>query len=232
MKDRETCSQDSFETQGTGFRYSYDGYSNTLSVASLERQKVFAKLKFDHHLAMNPHAYVAALDKTNQIKALMYSNNATINLAETIDEPRVSSLIDITAQISRYAYDLLTHEYDSFSALFCADYNLKALKLRQIPAHGTGKPFYVAKIQTQHNNSISVQGCTLPVITEALSDKTLRDLITMEFGHYFGNSAQNLLNASSKLSIISRVLDEDFTPAKRLKSPLTAEEQTQTGNHH
>lgn len=217
MRHTKADKDGSFVAWGNGFRYNYEAGQNILSIAHLERQKVFTQLKFDRHLSRDPLAYVSTLDKTNEIKALMYSNNTTVNLADTMELDRMKAIIDITARISRYAYDLNGRDYDRFGGLFCADFSLKNLKIKQYNTRTAENLFLVARIQTMNNNSVCVRGCTAATLMAALSDRTLRDLITMEFGHRFDNSAQNLLNVSSKLSTLSRVLDENFIPSKRLK---------------
>jgi hypothetical protein len=223
MKHTKADEAGSFVAWGNGFRYQYEAPNNTLSIAHLERQKVFSRLKFDHHLSKDPLSYVSALDKTNQIKALMYSNNTTTNLADTMDMERVAAIIETTTKISRYAYELKMMEFERFAGHFCSDFALKTLRIKKFTARNQETLFFVGRIQTQNNNSVCVRGCSMPALMAALSDRTLRDLITMEFGHRFENSAQNLLNVSSKLSTLSRVLDDNFIPAKRLKSAGTPE---------
>lgn len=218
MSGRKIFAQDSFELLGSGFHYIYDHHENRLNIECSKRLQKFATLTFDHKRIQNPRAFVSALDKTNQIKALIYSNNATVNLAETMEEPeKIASLLQTALKTSGYTYDLMHQQYDHFSEDFCAAFGLKSLRLKKYQSTAENRAYYAAKLQTQHNNAISVQGCSLPVLTQALADKTLRDLISMEFGHSFGNSAQNLMNVASKLSIIGRVLDKDFFPEKRLR---------------
>jgi hypothetical protein len=232
MKHTEAGNEGSFVAWGHGFRYNYEGPSNTLSIAHLERQKVFTKLRFDQSLLRNPLGYVEALDKTNQIKALMYSNNMTTNLADTMEIERIAPIIENTAKISRYAFDLQIVEYDHFAQLFCGDFELKALKIKKFIPTTSDNSFYIARMQTRYNNSIAVRRCTLPGLIAALSEHTLRDLITMEFGHRYQNSAQNLLNASARLATLSRVLDEHFIPECHLrntKAPESFEEQSVKG---
>lgn len=217
MNYEETCSQDSFTVRGSGFRFDYEAEKQLLNIAPRGKKRALAHFKFDQHLAKNPLAYVESLDKTNQIKALMYSNNATINLAETMDDARIASLIKMTAYISRCAFDLHTKNFDQFSKTLCQNFDLKSVKIKKITSRRKQNTFYLARIQTKHNNSISARSCTLSGLAASLSEKTLRDLITIEFGHAYGNSAQNLLNVSSKLSTISNILDQNFIPKQQLE---------------
>ena len=216
MKYEETCTQGSFTVWGTGFRFDYEADNNFLNITSLDKKRALAHLKFDKHLAKDPLAYVESLDKTNQIKALMYSNNATINLAETMDYERIASLLKITARISRCAFDLRTKNFDRFSKIFCKDFDLSSMKIKKFTSSHKENEFYLARIQTQYNNSVCVRACTLTGLTAALSDRTLRDLMTMEFGHSHNNSAHSLLNVSAKLSTISHILDQNFIPEHKM----------------
>ena len=232
MKYEKTCSQGSFIAWGTGFRFEYEAPDKLLGITPLDRKSAIAKLRFDQRLAESPLAYVESLNKTNQIKALMYSNNATANLAETLDRKRIGSLIKSTARISRFAFDLRTKNFDRFSWVFCKDFDLESLAIKQVMSKRKHKAFFMARLQTRYNNCVCVRGRTLSALVARLSDKTLSDLITMEFGHSYNNSAHRLLNASSKLSTISRILDENFIPEhklgryKGLKSPITNAQTT------
>lgn len=216
MKFEETDAQGSFRVWGTGFLFDYEAKGTLLKISPLDEDRAIAQLKFDRHLAKDPLAYVRSFDKTNQIKALMYSNNSTINLAETMDPERVTSLVSMTARISRCAFDLDTKNFERFSSVFCKDFDLKNLKIKRFNTREGQSELFLARIQTRYNNSVCVRACTMAGLTAALSDRTLRDLITMEFGHSYNNSAHGLLNASSKLSTISRVLDENFIPERKL----------------
>ena len=227
MKYVNTCSQGSFIAWGTGFRFKYEAPSRLLSITPLDRKRAIAKLRFDDKLAKEPLAYVESLDKTNQIQALMYSNNTTIDLSDTLDRDRIGGLIKSTAHISRFAFDLNTKNFERFAAFFCKDFELESFKIKKFISKRQETEFYIGKLQTRYNNFVRVRACTLTGLTAALSDKTLTDLITMEFGHSYNNSAHTLLNASSKLSTISRILDENFIPERKLerykglKNPIT-----------
>lgn len=218
MRYTEASRDGSFVAWGNGFRYQYEALRNTLNIAHLERQKVFSRIEFDGHLASAPMTYVEALDKTNQIKALMYSNNTTINLADTMEPDRIEGIIDATAKLSRLAYSLMHEQYARFAVPFCDSFGLKSLRIKQYSAREQETQFYTARIQTQHNHAVTVRGCTMPALLAAMSDKTLRDLIALEAGHKYGKSAEELLNAAASLNTLSRVLDENFVPSRRLKA--------------
>lgn len=221
MKHWETGAHGSFTAWGSGFLYNYKAETNTLKVHHCDRQRALASLKFDYRLARQPLAYVVSLDKTNQIHALMFSNNATLNLTETMDLTRIKVMVDATARLSRYAYDLSCGDLYRFTTAFAADFNLHHVEIRHFaPNTASGNAaFYAATIQTQHHNAITVRGHNLVRLTGQMAERTLHDLITMETGHFYSNSAQNLLNMASKLALISQILDEDFVPARLLIAP-------------
>ncbi len=217
MRYRETCADGSFKAWGTGFRYEYQADINSLLVAHEKKDFAFAHLKFDKFIAQHPLRYVEALDKTHQIKALMLSNNSTVNLAETMDMSRVGALINSSARTSLHVYDLNFKNFSRFSRHFAQEFDLKHFKIKRFQSGSGENRFFVARVQTQHDNSVSVRACTLEGMLAALSERTMRDLITMEFGHQYQNSALSLLNLSTKLSTISNILDENFIPERLVR---------------
>lgn len=217
MKCNKDCTQGSFTLPGAGFLFEYLAEQRMLNIRPLKSESVLARIKFDEYLAEDPLGYIQSLDKTNQIKALMYSNNASLDLSSIMEEHHMANLIEITARISRLAYDLNTKNFDRFSKLFCDDFDLKKLCIKSFKSGDNSNKFYLARIQTKHNNTVSVRACTLSGLAAALSDKTLKDLMTMEFGYNYSHSAQHLLNVSSKLATIARVLDKNFIPEHKLE---------------
>ena len=218
MKYEETCTQGSFRMWGTGFLFEYEADDRLLNISPTHSESVLARIKFDELLAEDPRGYIHSFDKTNQIKALMYSNNTSLDLSSIMDTHHLSNLIKITARVSRLAYDLDTKNFDRFSKLFCEDFDLKNLCIKTFKTKNDTNQFYIARIQTHHDNTVSVRACTLSGLAAALSDKTLKDLMTMEFGYNYSQSAQHLLNVSSKLATIARVLDKNFIPQHKLAS--------------
>lgn len=216
MKYEETRADGTFKAWGAGFSYEYLAELNTLKITRAEKDYALAHIKFDKYISKDPLSFVKALDKTSQIKALMLSNNETINLTETIDEARLGALMKSAAKISRHAYDLNFRNFSRFSRQFAKEFNLKHFKIKRFRAGSAENMFFVARVETQHENSVSVRACSLEGMLSSLSDRTVRDLITMEFGHQFEKSAFNLLNLSAKLATIGHIVDENFDPAKRL----------------
>ncbi len=216
MEFQET-SQGSFTAWGTGLTYAYNAYDHSLSIVHRERHDTLAHINFDSAMAKNPLGYVELLEKATQIKALIFSNHQTIDLADMFDAGKLKELLKPAFLLSRYAFDLDTKRYHRFCRLFCEDHALKSVKIKRFISEDGSNEFFIARIQTQHDNGIIVRGCTMAGLTAALSDRTLRDLITMEFGHRFEGSAQNLLRVSSQLSTLSCLLDEVYCPIEKIK---------------
>lgn len=215
LEYRET-SHGSFKAWGTGFRYDYNSGKRSLNVIHHDSERLLARLNFDSLLSKSPRPYVKLIEKTSQINALMFSNNQTINLAGTMNEKHLTAIIQNVSVLSRHAFDLQSFALKRFCQSFAHEHNLKSVKIKQFMPRDLDSGFFIARLQTHHDNNISVRACTLAGLMTSLSDRTLNDLMTMEFGHRFEGSAHNLLNASSKLSSLSYILDEDFMPKSKV----------------
>lgn len=219
MKHKETCAHGSFVAWGNGFRYDYEASSNTLGIARIGRHADFTHLKFDHTLALAPLRYVHTFEKTNQIKALIYSNNATTDLGRTVPPERISAIIDSTARISRYAYTLQADTLDDFSGRFCEDAGLKSVKIRKFPSHTGTNTYYTARLQTKKDNTISVHSCRLHAVMAGLAERITHDLLATEAGHRFERSAHKLMIVASELATLGRIMDENFIPFRFMVQP-------------
>jgi hypothetical protein len=221
MKYLETGSQGSFDIYGSGFRYRYSANDNALDITDTLGKRAFAHLKLDAPIQKDPLGYVRYLDRANQMKALIFSNDQTVRLAETVDEKMLASILQSASRLSYYAYSLTQKNFSLFSELFTYERGLKNVRVKTFQSKAHSTVFYAARIETMHNNAVCVRGCTLPGIMSALSEKTTHDLLTMEFGQQYSHSAQRLLRTSSQLSAISmkkRIKRNDITPHSAGKS--------------
>lgn len=222
MKHKETCAHGSFVAWGNGFRYDYKASENTLNIGRLGWPVNFASLEFDHATALDPLRYVRIFEKTNQIKALTYSNNTTTDLGRTVPPERISAIIGSTARLSRYAYDLQKDRLDDFSEKFCGDTGLKVMKIKKFSSRAGASAFYSAKMQTVRNNTVSAHGCLIHSLLAGLVEKTLHDLLAAESGHRFQRSAQKLMTVASELATLCKIMDENFIPARFADAGETA----------
>lgn len=218
MFDYREMSNGSFRVLGTGFRYDYNNSKRALTVIHKDSERPLTKFKLDQALSREPLPYITLLEKATQINALMMSNNQTIDLSKTMELQHMRPLLKGVAGLSRHAFDLQNLHLGRFCRTFADEYDLKCVKIKKFISGDQENTFFIARMQTKNDNGICVRGCTMTGIMAAMSDRTLRDLITMEFGHRFENSAQNLLNASSKLSSLSYILDQHFVPESKILS--------------
>ena len=209
---RETDSRGSFVSWGAGFHYRYSPDALILDVLDAKSEKPLLYIDFDQYTARDPRAYLENLEKITQIKALMFSGNATIDLSESFDHPRLIAILENCARIARYSFDLQTNKFHRFSHYFCKDQMIDRVQIKKISSLDPSASFYVAKLKTLNAKSVTTRACTVPTILRNLSEQVIRELITGEFSYPFQNSSHNLLNLSSILSILSRVLDENFIP--------------------
>jgi len=212
------ASNGSFTASGTGFLYNYTNKNKTLDIRAHRSDKLLYQLKFDRALTERADVFVDVFEKTSQINALMLSNNKTANLANTISGQRLAPIIKSTSVLSRYAFDLQIYDFNRFSKAFEAQYNFKNVKVKQFHPGQDTSEFFIARIKTMHNNVISVRGCCLSTLTGALSQKTSHDLISMEYGIHHDECVQRMLKASSKLSLLSLILDDNFWPEMFVRS--------------
>ena len=214
MEYRET-SQGAFIATGIGFDYHYHTHNRVLDIIRREKSKTLAHLSFDESLAKDPLSYVAFLEKATQLKALMFSNNQTVDLASIISSTQMPAMLKSASMTSRYAFDLKKMRLKRFCDVFSVEHGLKSIKIKKFITQNN--TFFIARIQTHHDNGVVVRGCTLAGLTAALSDKTIRDLITMEFGHRYEGSAHNLLRVSTRLAALSCLLDDAYLPSDKIK---------------
>jgi hypothetical protein len=152
------------------------------------------------------------------MKALIFSNDQTVRLAETIDDKMLVSILKGSARLSYYAHSLSKKDFPLFCQLFSNERGLKQMRIKKFRSSSDRNVFYAARIETMQDNAVCVRGCSLSGIMAALSEKTAHDLITMEFGQQYNHSTQRLLRTSSQLSAISMIMDHNFVPSKRIKT--------------
>jgi hypothetical protein len=216
LKFTETGSRGSFVSAGTGFHYHYNPDTLILDILDARSNRPLLFIDFDQYTAKDPRAYVESLEKTTQIKALMFSNNGTTDLSESFDDTLLFAILENCARIARYSFDLRTSRFHRFSHYFCKDQFIDRVQIKKITSRDPSASFYVAKLKTLTAKTVNTRACTIPTVMRNLSEQVIRELITAEFTHPFQNPAHNLLNLSSILSMLGRVLDDSFVPAQYL----------------
>ncbi|MBX2834066.1 MAG: hypothetical protein KTR28_03745 [Micavibrio sp.] len=217
MKFEDADKNGSFTVWGSGFDYKYISFEKALHISAPQTKRVLAKLKFDDYISRDPQSYIIKLNKANQIKALNLSNNRSNNLLDIIDNGRIGALINNTASTSYFAQMLEDSNYNRFSSMFTQGSVLHNIAIKKFSSRDNMNVFFVARAQTVNENTISARGCDMASLLAALSERTLRDLITLEFGDKFQNTAHELLKIATKFSAISAVIDPHFIPENFLK---------------
>ncbi len=214
VRFEETDSLGSFAALGIGFLYEYNARLKALQVSRAGSSLPLIFLEFDGLLAKDPTEIVRIFDKTTQVKALKFSNNTTINLAETLDDSKLPSLLEHVLYITMVADTLRHEQFQDFEDRFAVKYGFKRMDIRRSEGHGT--PFYLAAAETQKRNALAARSSTLHGLMTYMSDKIIEDVIAKEFAYNADSWVQKLLNAASILSTLSLVLNERFEPSRKM----------------
>lgn len=216
----ETKQKDSFTVCGSGFRYEYASRNSTLTVKDNSANLEFLRLVFDQSISADPLGYIHRLDKANKIKALALSNNTTTNLTQTISASRINGILNSTVRASTYAYMLEMQDHSLFTNKFVQNTAFKNMSIKHFQSRSREDVFFVGRIQTHNNMSINARGCTISTLLSSLSEKTARDLMTIELAEESRKTAQDLLNLSMRLRTISAIVDDNFIPENRIKKSV------------
>ncbi len=227
----ETAGGDGFRAKGAGLAYVYDREKSTLDIFHLEQNVPLFMIDMGTALPCNPELFIRYTEKSSQIYALMYSSYQTINLCETVSLKKLTPIVKNITELALMAHFLKINDYSSFGEKITKRYDIKDFSIevrkcqcKQLTA--SCKSTYIACLETRNGNKISAWSNNLHSALSRISEKTVRDLITVEL---LGNdrcSATTLLSLSARLNTISRILDNEFIPNDKLsfkagKEPFT-----------
>jgi hypothetical protein len=221
LKYQETDTHGSFTALGTGFLYEYSGRLKTLYISHAGSFEPLLQLGLDGLPAQDAFEYVRLFEKTTQIEALKFSNNATTNIARTLDDTRLPPILQSVFRLSLYAFYLEREQFDAFAQAFLADHELKRIEIRKMEGHASA-PFYLANLETKRASFVSVRSSTLHGAMAYLSEKIMQDIISREFSYHVDSWVHKLLNTASVLSILSYVLNRRFDPARKPETSVSA----------
>ncbi len=215
MKYEETDRLGSFAALGIGFLYEYNAHLKALQISRAGSCLPLVFLEFEGLASREPTEFVRLFDKTTQINALKFSNNTTVNLAETLDDAKLPAILRRTFNVTFYAHDLKNEKFTNFQERFVNEHDLKRLDI--VRADGTaGTPFYLATVETQRRNMAAVRSSTLHGLASYLSDRIVEDIIAKEFSYNADSWVHKLLNTASVLSTLSYVLNDRFEPSRKM----------------
>ncbi len=211
----ETGPLGSFDAWGTGFSYKYDACTNKLSIIRTKEDARLLSVDLDG-FSGDALAYTTHLEKTTQIKALMFSGCTTIDLTETFDTQKLTAIVRSAAIFAGYALNLEQHHFHRFSRGFRESCSLEEVYIDNLHKQGPDTELFKGFVKTKRGNAVSADGASLADVLTHLSEKIVQDLIALEFGGNHRRTAHNLLGASFKLSTTSRILDKSFIPIHKL----------------
>lgn len=216
MRHKGTDTSGSFEAWGLGLFYHYDAQAHILDIIHARRNKPLIYIDFDRSLAKDPLSYVAFIEKSSQIRALMLSNNRMADISETLDEDRLCGILTSVASMARYCFDLQNMRYDRFSKYFIEETELKGFTIEHTSNQEHDSDFFKATLETQKSNTAIGRGPTLFRAISSLSDNIIQDLLTTECGYNIQGRAHALLRISSTLSAFSCILNDYFIPVHKV----------------
>lgn len=218
MEHRETDGNGSFEASGVGFNYRYDAYAKLLRVLKDGRlpKEVIVQVDLRGALSDTPVTYLHYLEKITQIKALAFSNYATVNLKEVLDADKWQGILGSSTRLASYAVELNAGRYEEFTNSFKGLYEFSQFQLEKIEIKAPGRDYYRAQISTRLHNEILIRASSLHGALYHLAEKIVSDLIALEFSTRREAEAYKLLQASSALGMIGRILDQDFVPERKI----------------
>jgi hypothetical protein len=202
---------------GIGLHYHYSPHDQILDVLTATGSSPLLHVVLDDYVAQDPRTLVRLLDKSAQTKALILSNNSTHNLAVTFESAMLKAIAESAFSLALHGLHLEKEDFSRFDGFFCADFSLKRLRIRKMVNPDPVKNLYLGVLKTHHEKYIRTTACSLHKLLAVLADRTLRELVTSEYGYHFQSPAYDLMNVSSKLALLSRIIDARFIPAERIR---------------
>ncbi|MFP4312738.1 MAG: hypothetical protein ACLFR0_00305 [Alphaproteobacteria bacterium] len=214
LRYQEGGSLGSFAVSGESFRYEYDADKNRLAITRKDCACDRFHIQLPEKIKANPRLFVHQLEKATQIKALILSNNQTIRLCETIVPDKLITIAKSVSRLALNSYDIGNNRISRFTDILRRGFGLKILEISYIDHNSSGQPYYKAKIVSQKDNCIVVREDTISDTLKKLSEYIASDLIIRELTAHSDHSSQKLLKLSTRLSVIAKILNDSFVPAK------------------
>lgn len=218
------CSERSLCARGTGFYYHFDKTDHTLQIYCEISEQLIYEAMCSKFVSLNPQAFIEKLEKLAQIKALVLSNNQTINLNDILACDRLHGILENNTSIANKSNYLQNHHFKKFTCFLKEKHGLEEFQIKSLCCAKSGTSYFRALLKTFKGNEITVRDITLSGLTRKISEAITYDLIAREFSFSIGGPADNLLILSTKLKLLSRLLDPYFYPEKMLLLYTQSEE--------
>ncbi|MCK6418921.1 MAG: hypothetical protein L6Q57_08330 [Alphaproteobacteria bacterium] len=230
MELEEADSRGCFKAHGKGFVYAVDPAARFVSIALRRDQSPLLTLSIDRRIASRAGDFLKFLERCTQIKALVFSNNHTIDLSETFDNDKLKILLQATANLALYTFDLYHGKYRSFERRFCRQFGILSFSIRKITGKDMEDDFYVARLETLRKSGVDCRQTTLYSALISLSEKILHDLIVRELSMPTQGAAYSLLKISAEVATIAQALNPEFIPAQKVITEKTRLQRISNAN--
>ena len=216
MRTVETNRDGSFIACGVGIYYKYTARAKTLEIFRQLRRTYLFNLSLEHIERDDVPGLIRKLDKAAQVKALMISNHKTNNITDVIGADKMPALLQSAFKLAFYAHDAKAGNWPAFSLAITNDFALQQFKLKRFICPSAGSAYIRGAIKTFRDNEITVRAKNLEGVFKELSEKVMQDLILAEFAYRQDYQAHQLVSLSSRLAILSRIIDPAYYPKKQL----------------
>lgn len=201
---------------GAGLHYVYNANPGQLQIFRKKNDRILIKVD----IVLKPHQtaeqYLRILDKTLQVQAAIASDNKTIDITDVFHVKRIKGYLLQAIEDAAMTLFLKLEQFTTFEEYFCALYDFDALNIRRSVDWSDDLAYYKIALKTLKGNIVEHSAEGLHTCLMQLSRHIVSDLIMRETRNNFEQSAHRLLRASTKLSILSYILNDDFDPASRI----------------
>lgn len=225
MDFAETGCGGSFEATGLGLKYFYNAPQSVLDILPRRHIEPIFFIGLNGYFPCDPRMVVRFVEKSTQISALIYSDHYTLDITETIDQSRLPALLKNAIETAGMANDLYTGNFPRFALHFMRRFDLGLIEVLPLNHKNAEKKLFRSRIVTARGSQVSVIGSHIPNLLLELSEKIVKDVITQEYCDNMKRSAHTLLNVTSMLGTLARILDNSFVPKDKVESNYINENQ-------
>lgn len=219
---QETCRNGSFKLWGIGFIYNYNAYTEVMDILHSRGKTVLHSVQLDSSRIKYPQVLAKYIEKSSQIKALVLSNNTTINLVSTLESERLPLILESVAEMALLSYDISQNRLAAFTRDLCLLQGIESAFVKKMSCQRSNTQYYKARVCTENGHETMARAPSLAGVLRALSEHIIQDILPHEFSTR-NKTTENLLTLSSKLALISRIIDQKYKPyVMEIKQPMQA----------
>ncbi len=217
LRYQNTDAQGGFIALGVGLRYEYDTTKHALRVATLGADTDLFTLLCPQRTKNDPEYLVHCLEKAACIKALMLSNNETINLSQTMNVCRLKPVLQNVFELAIQSHDFAFGHFDQFTSRLSNLYKLEDFQIKHMQCSRSGTAYYRLFVKIASGDDIVVRETECDTLLIKSAQHIVRDLIPPILSQPSRENADLLLMLSSRLSLIGRILNENYRPDLQVK---------------